>query len=198
MTLKVHPLGRLLELEGTGGSAILYLGYIEINLQISGMKCYNEDILLLVVPTMNYYKKIRVMVRSKVIDRVMGMMTKGELVRATATWKQTNLSVVMPGLLQLPCTDSKGNGEAGKEVTPSPSSDPTAPQEVCLDGVQGPVHTTQRVTILPFGTVSIHGNTGVQGHCMWVHMLAEPAKVSQLPTSMIQTAAYGEIHPGSS
>ena len=28
MTLEVHPLGRLLELEGTGGSAILYLGYI--------------------------------------------------------------------------------------------------------------------------------------------------------------------------
>ena len=32
MTLKVHPLGRLLELEGTRGSAIPNLGYIEVNL----------------------------------------------------------------------------------------------------------------------------------------------------------------------
>ena len=34
MTLKVHPLDRLLELEGTGGSAIPYLGFVEVNLQI--------------------------------------------------------------------------------------------------------------------------------------------------------------------
>ena len=48
MALRVHTLGRLLELEGTGGSTIQYLGYIEVNLQISGIKGYNEDILLLV------------------------------------------------------------------------------------------------------------------------------------------------------
>ena len=32
LALEVHPLGRLLELEGTGGSAIPNLGYIEVNL----------------------------------------------------------------------------------------------------------------------------------------------------------------------
>ena len=45
MTLKVHPLGRLLQLEGTRGSAILYLGYVEDNLQIPGIRGYNEDVL---------------------------------------------------------------------------------------------------------------------------------------------------------
>ena len=54
MTLKVHPLGRLLELEGTRGSAILDLEYVEVNLQIPGIKGYNEEVLLLVILTMTY------------------------------------------------------------------------------------------------------------------------------------------------
>ena len=144
MTLKVHPLGRLLALEGTGGSTIPYLGYVEVNLQIPGIKSYSEDVLLLDIPTTTYSEKVPVMVGSIIIDRAMGLMTKGEFMRVTATWKQAHFGVVMSGPLQLPCTDSKGNGEVGKEVTPSPSCNPIVSRGVCLDDVQGPVHTTWR------------------------------------------------------
>ena len=34
--LEIQPLGQLLELEGTGGAAIPYLGFVEVNLQILG------------------------------------------------------------------------------------------------------------------------------------------------------------------
>ena len=51
LVLQIQPLGQLLELEGTGGSAIPYLGFMEVNLQIWGIKNYNEDVLLLVTPT---------------------------------------------------------------------------------------------------------------------------------------------------
>ena len=95
LTLEVHPLGQPLELEGMGGSAILYLGYIEVNLQIPGIKGYNEDILLLVIPTMTYSEKVPVMAGSEIIDWVMGMMTKGELTRETVTWKQAHFGAVM-------------------------------------------------------------------------------------------------------
>ena len=198
LTLEVHPLGKLLKLEGTGGSAIPYLGYIEVNLQIPGIKGYNEDILLLFIPTATYSEKVPVMVRSKIIDWAMGMMTKGELTRATATWKQAQFGVVMSGLFQLPYTDSKEERDVGKGLTPSPSSDPTVCRGFCLNDVQGPVHTTQKVTFPPFGTVSVHGNTGVWGHCRQVHMLAEPAWGPNLPASMVLTATYRELHLGSS
>ena len=198
MTLEVHPLGRLLELEGTGGSAIPFLGCIEGNLQILHIKGYNEDIPLLVIPTMTYSEKVLVMVSSKIINQAMGMTTKGELERATVTWKQAHFGVVMTGLLQLSHTDLNGDGEMGKEVTPLPSSDPPLSRGFCLDDVWGPVHTTQKVTIPLFGTISIHGNTGVWGHCMQVHMLAEPASGPQFPTSMVPTVTYRELHPGPS
>ena len=51
-------------------------------------------------------EKVPIVVGSKIIDRVMGMMTKGELVRATVTWKQ------------LSHIDSKGNGEVRRRSLP--------------------------------------------------------------------------------
>ena len=57
MILRVYPLDRLLEIEGTRGSAIPHLGYVEVNLQIPGIKGYNEDTLLLVILTMTYLRR---------------------------------------------------------------------------------------------------------------------------------------------
>ena len=55
--LKIQPLGQLLELEGTGGAAIPYLRFVEVNLQIPGIRRYNEDVLLLAIPTTAYAEK---------------------------------------------------------------------------------------------------------------------------------------------
>ena len=68
----------------------------------------------------------------------------------------------------------------------------------CLDDVRGPVCTTQKVTILPFITVSVHANTSVKGHCMQVHVLTEPMPGPQLPAAVVPTVTYGEFHHWSS
>ena len=54
----------------------------------------------------------------------------------------------MSGLLQLPHTDSKGNGEGDHTFS--------------MDDVWGPVHTTQRITILYLGLL-VHMATQVSG-----------------------------------
>ena len=84
--LKIQPLGQLLELEGTGGAAIPYLGFVEINLQILVIQRYNEDVLLLAIPTMAYAERVPVVVGSKIIDKALSCMTVGELAKATVTW----------------------------------------------------------------------------------------------------------------
>ena len=60
--LKIQPLGQLLELEGTGGVAIPYLRFVEVNLQIPGIRGYNENVLLLAIPTMAYAEGVLVVV----------------------------------------------------------------------------------------------------------------------------------------
>ena len=84
--LKIQPLGWLLEVEGTGSAAIPYLRFVEVNLQIPGIRGYNKDVLLLAIPTMAYAEGVPVMVGSKILDRALGCMTAGELAHATVTW----------------------------------------------------------------------------------------------------------------
>ena len=76
----------------------------------------------------------------------------------------------------------------------SPESDPMEVQKFHFDDIRGPIRTTQKVTILPFSTVSAHVNIGVKGHCMQVHVLMEPMPGPQLPAAVVPTATYGELH----
>ena len=71
-------------------------------------------------------------------------------------------------------------------------------QKFSLDDVRGPVQTTQKVTIPPFGTVSVHANTSVKGHCTWVHVLTELMLGPQLPAGVVPTVTYRELPAGSS
>ena len=99
--LEIQPLGWLLELEGTGGAAIPYLRFVEVNLQILGIRRYNEDVLLLAIPMTATLREFWSRWAQKIINKALGCMTAGELAKATATWQQAHFGVVMSGLLQL-------------------------------------------------------------------------------------------------
>ena len=169
---------------------------MEVNLQIPGIENYNKDVLFLVIPTMTYSETVLVMFRSKIMDRAMRIITRGELMKVTMTWRQAHFEAVMSGSLQLPHTGSNGTG-VEKVIHSSPRSDTGEVKEFFLEHVRGPACTTQKVTIPPFSTISVHGNTSVRGHCMQVHMLAEPMPGPQLPRVVVPTATYRELHPGS-
>ena len=198
LTLQIQPLGQLLELEGIGAAAIPYLGFVEANLQILGIRNYSQDVLLLVIPTTTYSKMVLVMVGSKIINKALSLMTMGELAKASTTWRQAHFGAVMLGLLQLShsSSDKSEIGEGAKWS--SQRGDPVEVQKIWLDDVKGLVHSTQKLTILPFGTINVQASTSVRGHCMRVHVLTELVLSPQLPTAVVPTAIYGEVHPGSS
>ena len=80
--------------------------------------------------------------------------------------------------------------EAQERGTSTTTSEPIVLRGFCLDNVQGLVCTTGRVTIPLLGTINIHGQKDVWGHCMQVHVLAEPSKDCQLPTSIVLATTY--------
>ena len=198
LALEIQPLGWLLELGGDRGSVIPYLGFMEVNLQIPGIQHYNEDVLLLVIPTMTYSKRVPVVVGSKIIDRACSLIMNGELKKGTTTWRQAHFGAVISVSLQLSCTNSSKTGVEEEVSHSSPESDPVEVWRFHLDDVIGPVCTTQKVTILLFSTVSVHANTSVKGHCMQVHVLMELMPGPQLPAAVVLMATYGEFYPGSS
>ena len=198
LALEIQPLGQLLELEGTWATTILYLGFKEVSFQIPGIQYYNEDVLLLVITTTTYSQMVPVVVGSETIDRALSMITKGELEKAKTMWRQAHSGAVMSGLLQLFQINSSKMVKEEEVSHSSPGSDPVEVWMFSLDDVRSPVHTTQKVTIPLFGTVSVCANTSVKAHCMQVHVLTEPMLGPQLPTAVIPTVTYGQLHPGSS
>ena len=137
---------------------------MEVNLQIPGIRNYNEDALLLIIPTMTYSKTVLVMVGTNIIDKALSLMTAGELAKATTTWRQGHFGAVMSGLLQLSHSSSDKSEMTKGATGSSQKSDPVEVQKFQLDVVKGPVHTTQKVIILPFGTINVWANTSVRGH----------------------------------
>ena len=104
----------------------------------------------------------------------------------------------MSGLLQLPHTSSNKTGVEKEVCHSSHRDDPMEVRKFCLNNVRGPVHITQKVTIPPFSTVSVHANSSVKGHCMQVHVLMELMPGPQLHTAVVLMATYRELYPGSS
>ena len=196
MTLKVNPLDRLLELEGTGGSAIPYLGYVEVNLQIPGIRGYNKDVLLLVIPNTTYSEKVLAMMGSKIINRAIGMITKGELARAPMTWRQAHFSVVMSGSLQLPHKCTGGWVLQRGHI-------PLQPLTYCVQWML----SGQCTGACPYHTMGHH-------HFIWDHQYSWQERCLRAlyagphacrasigpPTAHLHCiipSMYGELHPGS-
>ena len=147
---------------------------MEVKLQILGIRGYNEDVLLLAIPTTAYTEGVLVMAGSKIIDRALSCMTAGEFAHMAVTWQQVHFGAVMSGSLQLSHSSSDKTKPGEKTENFSQENDPVEVQKSQLDGVKGDVHTTQKVTIPPFHMVNVRAKAGVKGHCMKVHVLTEP------------------------
>ena len=90
---------------------------------------------------MTYSEMVLVNVGSKIIDRALSLMTKGELEKATMMWRQAHFGAVMSGSLQVTCACSDKT-EMGEEVGHSlQSGDPMEVRKFCLNDVRGPVYT---------------------------------------------------------
>ena len=99
----------------------------------------------------------------------------------------------MLGSLQLSHSSSgKSKMREGAKYSPQ-KSDSVEVQKFQIVDVKGLVCTTQKVTIPPFNTINVWTNTSVRGHCMWVHVLMEPALSPQLPAAVVPTGTYGEL-----
>ena len=163
---------------------------MKVILQIVGIRNYNEDVLLLVIPTTTYSETVSVEVGSKIIHKVLNLMTTGELAKTTMVQWQAHFGAVMSGSLQLSCASSDKNRIEEGTKHSSQEGDPMEVWRFCLDDIRGPVCTTQKVTIQPFSMVSMHANSSVKGPCMWVHVLMEPMTGTQLPAAVVPMVTY--------
>ena len=119
LTLPIQPLGWLLELEGTGGAAIPYLGFVEVNLPDSRDQKLHQGCAAVGYPHHDLLQDGTTRGGFKIIDKALSLMTVGELAEATMAWRQAHFGAVILWSLQLFCSSS-GESEMREGANCSP------------------------------------------------------------------------------
>ena len=77
----------MLEIEGSGGIDVPYLGYTEVNFQVPGVKALNEDILVVIQNDSAYSSWVPITLGILHIDMVIEKATSEELQHLGKEWK---------------------------------------------------------------------------------------------------------------
>ena len=86
--IEINPLAKLLNIEGTGGDSIEYLGYAETSLSLPmGSHTFKTEALLLVLPTTDYLKKVPVSIGTTITDMVVDFINQHKPDNMTKSWK---------------------------------------------------------------------------------------------------------------
>ena len=88
MGLKIQSLESMLDIEGGGGIAIPYIGYVEVQLQIPDIKNYKEDALMMVMNDSRYGKKVPFAIGTIHIHAALKKMTKDEWKNYDSIWAE--------------------------------------------------------------------------------------------------------------
>ena len=54
---EIQPLDWLVPIEGSGGADVPYLGYVEVRMQIPGISCFDQDVIMLISHTTTHYHR---------------------------------------------------------------------------------------------------------------------------------------------
>ena len=86
--IEINPLAKLVNIEGTGGDSIEYLGYAEASLSLPmGSHTFNIEALLLVLPTTEYLKKVPVSIGTTITDMVVDFINQHKPDNMSKSWK---------------------------------------------------------------------------------------------------------------
>ena len=85
--LPFRQLESLLEIEGSGGIDVPYLGYTEVNLRVPGVKALDEDILVVIQNDSAYSAKAPVALGTLHIDMVVDQATPDKLANLGQEWQ---------------------------------------------------------------------------------------------------------------
>ena len=89
--LKLEPkqLQSILQIEGSGGLEVPYLGYVEVHLRIPEVKAFDQDVLLLIVPNSTHTQYTPITLGTLHIDMAIKLATEEELRTLNKQWQRS-------------------------------------------------------------------------------------------------------------
>ena len=86
--LPIRKLETLLDVEGSAGSDIPYLGYTELRLDIPEIAKFDHDVLMMVYPDSKYSHRVPVIIGTLHIDEALDLATYDKLASLSRGWKR--------------------------------------------------------------------------------------------------------------
>ena len=86
--LPIRKLEALLDIEGSAGLDVPYLGYTELRLDIPEIVKFDHDVLMMVYPDSKYSHRVPVIIGTLHIDEALDLATYDELASLSRGWKR--------------------------------------------------------------------------------------------------------------
>ena len=135
LQLEIKSLKTILDIEGTGGGAVPYHGYVECCLQLPQIKKFDVDGLMLVIDDSAYGMRVPIQIGTLHIDMALELATEAEMKKLSRKWDRAKMATAL-----------RMNSMVVSEE-----------QKFKLDNVRGSVHTTQKITLGPFESRTLSG-----------------------------------------
>ena len=149
--IAINPLAKLVNIEGTGGDSIEYLGHVEASLSLPmGSHTFHIEALLLVLPTTEYLKKVPVSIGTTITDVVVDFINQHKPENISKSWKVVCCATHTRKLIQAQPNSKRA------------------------------IKTTKPVTLPPFSTTVVKGNTKFKSHGMRLNLIVESHNGTQL------------------
>ena len=139
--MALKGLQTILDIEATGGGQVPYYGYAECRLKLPDIEKFDLDVLMLVVDDSPYCMRVPIQIGTLHIDMALDLATKEEKRKLNRQWKREELAA------------SLHMKSANAKAEDSDESQPT----FNLAQINGSVHLTQDLSLLPFEDVTLKG-----------------------------------------
>ena len=141
LQLEIKGLQTILDIEATGGGQVPYHGYVECHLKLPDIEKFDLDVLLLVVDDSPYGMRVPIQIGTLHIDMALDLATEEKKRKLNHQWKRAQLAA------------SLHMKSANAKADDSDESQPTFD----LAQINGSVHLTQDLSLLPFEDVTLKG-----------------------------------------
>ena len=152
LKLKPQQLQSILQIEGSGGLEVPYLGYVEAHLKIPEIKAFDLDVLLLIVADSAHAQYTPIMIGTLHIDMVIKLATNKELESLNKHWKRSLVAT------KLTMKEAQIVGENEEQITSK------------LDNI---LKLAKDTTIDPFGTIEVKGIIKIPNHYKHVNVVID-------------------------
>ena len=141
LQLETKGLQTILDIKATGGGQVPHHGYVECRLKLPMIEKFDIDVLMLVVDDSPYGMRVPIQIGTLHIDMALDLATEEEKRKLNCQWKRAELAA------SLCMKSANANAEDCDESKPT----------FDLAQVNGSVHLTQDLSLLPFKDVTLKG-----------------------------------------